>query len=185
MNKLKESSFWESTYSWYNNILVSMRIYLYTFKLNIVKILVSLVWWYPKTTLRVNIVTMLKRFICKILKTNIKFEGSWWYSVGRVTWTIINWSNWIYNQTVRKATYNNTNSLGMSRVSISQFHSGLGWDKHIKVWHAICDCNIRSSIFMKQHSRDCIEFWRRGKHQSSLKHLEVNIQKIFIMFWIE
>ena len=38
---------------------------------------------------------------------------------------------------------------------------------------------------MKQHSRDCIKFWRRGYHQSSLKHLEVNIQKILVMFWTE
>ena len=73
----------------------------------------------------------------------------------------------------------------MSRVSISQFHSGLGWDKHRKVWHAIFDCNIRSYIFMKQHSTDCIKFWRRVDHQSILKHMEVNIQKIFIMFWME
>ena len=73
----------------------------------------------------------------------------------------------------------------MSRVSISQFHSGLGWDKHRKAWHAICDCNIRSSIFMKQHSRYCIKFWRRGDNQSILNRLNVNIQNIFIIFWVK
>ena len=73
----------------------------------------------------------------------------------------------------------------MSRVSSSQFNSILGWYKHRKVWHSICDCIINSSIFMKQHSSNCIKCWRRGKHQSSLKHLEFNIQKIFTMFWME
>ena len=38
---------------------------------------------------------------------------------------------------------------------------------------------------MKQHSRDCMKFWRRGDHQSILKHLEVNTQKVFIMIWVE
>ena len=73
----------------------------------------------------------------------------------------------------------------MSRVSVSKFHSGLGWYEHRKVWHAVCECNLSSSIFMKQHSRYCIKFWRRGNYQSSLKHLEVNIQKIFIMLWMK
>ena len=149
MNKLRESLFWKSTDSWENNILVYARIDIDNFELKIVKIVASLVGWSPITTLRVKKVTMFKRFRCNLLKTNIKLEGNWWYSVVRVTWTIINWSNWIYNQTVSKATYNNTNSLGMSCVSISQFHIGLGWDKHRKAWHAICDCNICSSIFMK------------------------------------
>ena len=45
----------------------------------------------------------------------------------------------------------------MYRVSISQFQSGLGWDKHRKVWHEICDCSICSFIFMKKHSRYCIK----------------------------
>ena len=49
----------------------------------------------------------------------------------------------------------------------------------------ICDCNICSSLYMKQHSRDCIKFWNRGDHQSILKHLEVNIQKIFTVLWVE
>ena len=71
---------------------------------------------------------------------------------------IINWSHWIYNGTVRKATHNNSNFLGMSRVSISKFHSGLVWSKHRKMWHAIFDCNIWSYVFMKQHSRECIKF---------------------------
>ena len=34
---------------------------------------------------------------------------------------------------------------------------------------------------MKQHSRDCIKFLRRGNHQSSLNHMEVNIHNIIIM----
>ena len=75
--------------------------------------------------------------------------------------------------------------MGMYHVSIRQFHSGLGWDKHRKVWHEICDCNIRSYIFMKQHSRECINFWRRDNHQSILKHMEVNTHNTSIMFWLE
>ena len=51
-----------------------------------------------------NKVTMYKRFRCKLLKTNRKLDGNWWYTFGRVTWTIINCSNWINNQPVRKAT---------------------------------------------------------------------------------
>ena len=70
-------------------------------------------------------------------------------------------------------------------VSLSYFHSGLGWEKHIKVWHAIFDCSIRSSIFMKQHSRYCIKSWRRGDHKLSLNHLELNTRNIFIMLWVE
>ena len=73
----------------------------------------------------------------------------------------------------------------MSCVSIIQFHSGFGWDKHRKLLHAIFDCNIRSSVFMKQHSRDCIKSWRRGDHQSNLKHLGVNIRNISIVLWVE
>ena len=38
---------------------------------------------------------------------------------------------------------------------------------------------------MKQHSRDCIKFWRMGCQLSSLNHMDVNIQKIIIMFWEE
>ena len=38
---------------------------------------------------------------------------------------------------------------------------------------------------MKQHSRDCIKCWGRDNHQSSLNHLDVNIQKMFIMFWVK
>ena len=184
MNRLRYISF-NSIDSCDNNIIVSVRFYLNNFDLNILKIVLSLVWWSPRTTLRVNKVTMFKRFRCNLLKTNKRFEGTWWDSVGRVTWTIINWSNWIYNRTVRKATKNIPNLLGMSCVSISQFNSGLGGDKHRKEWHAICYCNIRSSIFMKQHSRDCIKFWSRGYHQSRLKHLQVDIQNIFIMLWME
>ena len=52
---------------------------------------------------------------------------------GRVTWTIINWSNWIYNGTVRKATENNPKYSTMYGVYISQFHTGLVWYKHRKV----------------------------------------------------
>ena len=128
---------------------------------------------------------MVKNFTCNILKSNIKLEGTWWYSARRVTWTILNWSNCIYNRIFRKSTLKNPNYLGISSVSISQFHSGFGWDKHLKVWQEICDCKIRSSVFMKLHSRYCITFWRRGGHQSRLNHLECNIQKIFIMFWME
>ena len=73
----------------------------------------------------------------------------------------------------------------MSRVYVSQFHCGLGWYKHIKVWHAMCDCNIRSSVFMKQHSRYCKNNWSRVDHQSSLNHLEINFQKSFIVFWMK
>ena len=162
-----------------------MRIDLDNFDVKIVEIVLILVWWSPRATFMVNKVTMFKRFRRNLLKSNIKHEGTWWYGVGRVTWKIIKCSNCIYNGTVRKASQNNTNSLGTCRVSISQFHSGLGWDTHRKLWHAICDCNICSSIFMKQRSKDCIKFWSMGKRNSSLKHLEVNTQKVFIMFWVE
>ena len=120
MNKFRYSLFWKSTYSWDNKILVSLSIDIDNFELMVVKIVVSLVWWSPRTTLRVNKVTMFKRFRCNLFKTNTKLEGTWWYSVGRATWKIINCSNWIYNWTVRKATWNNPNYLGMSHVSISQ-----------------------------------------------------------------
>ena len=175
MNNLRESLFWMSTDIWDNNIIISARIDTENFELKIVNIFVSLVWWSPRTTLRVKKVTMFKSFICNLFRTNIKLEGTWSYSIGRVNWTIINCPHWIYTGTVRKATYNNPNSLEMYRVSIIQFHSCLGWDKHRKVWHEICDCNIRSNIFMKHHIRYCINFWRSGERQSSLKHLEVNI----------
>ena len=114
-----------------------------------------------------------------------KFEVNQWYGVGRVTWTIINWGHWIYNGTVRKMTQNNPNSLVMSCVSISQFYSGIGWDKLRKLWHAICDCNILSSLFLKQQSRYCIKRWRGVNHWSILNHLDVKIQDIIIMFWVE
>ena len=161
-----------------------MGVYLDNFYLKMVNIFLSLVWWSPRTTLRVKKVTMFKRFRCKLILTNIKCEGTWWDSVGRATCTIINWPNWIYYWTVSKTKSNNPNSLGMSHVSINQFYSVLGWDKYRKLWHAILDWNIRSSIFMKKHSRDCIKFWRRGDHQSILDHLEVNIHKVLIMFWM-
>ena len=103
----------------------------------------------------------------------------------RVTWTIINWFHWIYNGTVIKETSNNINYLVMSRVSICQLRSGLGWYKHIQVWHTIFDYNIFSYVFIKKYSRYCRKFWSRGNHQSILNHLEVNIHKIIIMFWVE
>ena len=88
------------------------------FYLNTVNIIFSIVEWFPRTTLRVNKVTMLKRFILNLLKSNINFEVTWWDGVGRVIRTIIKWSHCIYNVTVRKATLNNPNYLGISHVSI-------------------------------------------------------------------
>ena len=44
MNNLKESLFLKSTDSWYNKIIVSVRIDLDNFKLKIFKIVVILVW---------------------------------------------------------------------------------------------------------------------------------------------
>ena len=38
---------------------------------------------------------------------------------------------------------------------------------------------------MKQHSRDCIKCWRKGYHQSILKHMDVNTHNIFIMIWVD
>ena len=73
----------------------------------------------------------------------------------------------------------------MYLVFIGNFHSILGWYNHKKVCRAIFDCNIRSSVFVKQHSRDYIKFWRRGDQQSSLKHLEVNIQNLIFILWVE
>ena len=184
MHTLTDLFFWMSTGSRDIHIIVYVRIDLDNLDLKIVKIVLILVWWYPRTALRFNKVTISKRFRCNLFKTNIKFEGTWWDSVGKVTWTIINWTNWIYNVTVKKMTKKYPNSFVMSCVSIRQFHSGLGWYKHRKVWHAIYDYNTRSSIFMKQHSRYSIIFLRSRDHQSSLKHTEVNIQMIFIIFWM-
>ena len=73
----------------------------------------------------------------------------------------------------------------MSCVSISQFHSGIVGTNIDKFYMQICDCNILSSVFMKQHSRYCIKIWRRDDYKSILKHMEFNIQKIFIVFWME
>ena len=44
-------------------------------------------------------------------------------------------------------------ALDMSPVFFRKFHNGVGWDEHRKVWHEICDSNIFSSIFTKDHSR--------------------------------
>ena len=73
----------------------------------------------------------------------------------------------------------------MSHVSIGHFYSVVGLDKHRNVWHEICDYNICFYIFMKQHNRDCINFWKGGNYYSNLKHTEVNIQSIIIMLWVE
>ena len=73
----------------------------------------------------------------------------------------------------------------MSRVYIIQFHTVLGCYKHRKVRPAICDCNIGSSIFIKQQSRYCIKFSKKINHQSRLKHMNINIQKIINMSWVE
>ena len=79
----------------------------------------------------------------------------------------------------------NPNYLGMYHVYIIQFHSECGRDKHRKAWHAICECKICSSVFMKQQSRDCTIFWITGYHYSKLNHLKVKILNIIIMFWME
>ena len=138
----------DTIYSWNHNIFVSSRVDFDNFYLKIV-FFSSLVGWYPRTTLRVNKITMFKMFRCDLLKTNIKFEVTWWDGIGRVTWKIINWYHWVYNVTVIKIKLNDPNFLGRSHISIRQFYIGFGWDKHQKVWHAICDCNIFSYIFMK------------------------------------
>ena len=184
MNKLREILFWNCTNSWDSNIAVSVRIDFDNFYLKIFEIVLSLVGQSTIMTLRFNKLKMFKRFICNLLKANIKFESTCLYGVGRVNWKIINWSHWIYYGPVSKVTWNNPNHLGMYLVSIRNFHSVLGWYKQRKVWHLLCECNIRSTIFMKQHSREYIKFLRRGEHQSSLKHCEVKIQKIFIIFFV-
>ena len=99
-----ERFFWNCTDSWYKNILVSVIFDLEILYLNMVNIVFILVVWSPITTLRFNKVTIFKSFIQNLLKANIKFEGTWWDGIGRVTWTIINWSHLIYNGTVRKST---------------------------------------------------------------------------------
>ena len=159
MNKLIEVLFLKRTYSWYTHIPVSVRVDSEYFDLKIVEIILGLVGWSQRTTLRVKKVKMFKSFRRKRLKSNIKLEGTWWYGVcckGNLDNNIL--PHWIYNGKFRKATLNNPNYFGMSNVSISHFCSGLGWDKHRNVWHSICGWNICSSIFMKKHSRDCIKF---------------------------
>ena len=100
-----ERFFFESAQTVGTKIFLSLLgLVLINLYLKMVKIFLSLVGWYPRKTLRVNKVTMFKRFRHNLLKSNIKSEVAWWDGVGRVTWTIINWSHWIYNGTVRKAT---------------------------------------------------------------------------------
>ena len=71
---------------------------------NIVDIVLSPIGWSPRATLSINKFTMFKRSRRNLLKSNIKFEGTWWDGVGTVTWKIINWSHCIYNGTVMKST---------------------------------------------------------------------------------
>ena len=98
--------FWKCTYSWDKNITVFVRVDFDNFDLNIVNIVLSLVGWSPRRTLRVKKVkvTMLKRFRRNLLRANIKFEGTLLYGIGRVTRKIINCSHWIYDGTFRKET---------------------------------------------------------------------------------
>ena len=110
----------------------------------------------PRKLLRVNKIRIFKRFKCNLFKINTTFDVTWWDGVGRLTCTLINWYQWIYNGTVRKMTQNNPISLGISHVFIRQFHIVLGMGGYRKVWHAICDTELFSSIFMKQQNRDYI-----------------------------
>ena len=165
MNNLIEILFSKCTDSWYNNITVYMRFEFDHLDLNISDIVWILVEWYPIMTLRVNTGTILKRFRRNLLKPPKKIEGTWWDGVGRVTWKIVNCSHKIYNGIVRKAKQKNPNSFGMPLVSISQFHSYIGWYRHRKVWHEMCDWKNFSSIFMKQQSRYSIKLWRSSNHQ--------------------
>ena len=118
----------------------------------------------PRITLRVRKFRMFNGFRCNLLKTNNCFCVTQWDGAEREIWKIINWSHQIFHGAVRKTTYNNTNSLGMSCFSIIQRHSGLGWEKYRKFWYESCDSNIISSIFMKQHSRDCKKVWGKFNH---------------------
>ena len=67
--------FWKSTDICNNNILVSVRVDLENFYLKIVDIVLSLVLWSPRTTLRVNKVTTFKRFIWNLFKNQHKIWG--------------------------------------------------------------------------------------------------------------
>ena len=150
--------FWKSTDSWDNNISVSMRVNFDNFDLKKVEIILILVGWYLRRTLRVNKATIPNSFRRNLLKCNIKFQETWWDGAGRVHWTIINWYQYIYIGTVIKTTSNDPNYFSMYHVSIRQFHIGLGRDKYRKVLHEICYWKFCSYIFIKQHSKDCINF---------------------------
>ena len=63
-----------------------------------------MVGWSPRTTSKVNKITVFKRFRCKLLKTYIMFECTQWDGIVRVIWTVINWPYKIYNGTVSKST---------------------------------------------------------------------------------
>ena len=101
INKLRVI-FFKCTDSWENNILVSASIDPDNFEFKIVKFVVSMLWWSPRMTLRVNKTNCFYRFVCNIFKTNIKLLVTWLYSVVRVIWTIINWSHWIYIEQLGK-----------------------------------------------------------------------------------
>ena len=148
----------DTTYSWNHNVFVYFRVDFDNINLKIVQFFLSPVVWSPRTTLIYHKITIFKRFRCIFLNTNIKFKGTWWNGIVRVKWIVINWSRRMYNGAVGKMTQNNPNYLIMSHVAISQFHIGLGLDKHRKVCHENFKSNIWSSVFMKQNSWDCLIF---------------------------
>ena len=127
---------------WNHIIFVSFRGNFENINLKIVQIVLSPVEWPPKKTLRVYKVTTFKRFIRKLLKTNKCFEVNQWEDIKRMTWTLIKRYHRIYNGKV--SNNKKPKSLGNFRVAISQFNIGLGWYKHRKVWHKICNYNIGS-----------------------------------------
>ena len=103
MNKLRYI-FSESSQTVVTTIFLSLwGLTLTNLYLKIVNIIFSLLGWSPRTILRVNKVNMFKNFRRKLLKDNLKFEGTWWDGVVRVTWKIINWYHWIYNGNIEKA----------------------------------------------------------------------------------
>ena len=129
MDNLRNIILQDTTDSWNHNIFVSFRVEFYNLNLKMVQIVLSPVGWPQRMTLRFQKITTFRRFRNIFLKTNITFKGPQLYGNGRVTCTVINLPNRIYNRTVWKMAQNSPNWLVIPCVYISQFQIGLSWDK--------------------------------------------------------
>ena len=74
MNKLICILIGNTTSSWDHNIPFSLRVEFDNINLKIDRIVMSPVGWTPRKTFRIHKITILKRFRCNLLKTNITFK---------------------------------------------------------------------------------------------------------------